>query len=116
MVVPTWGTVQGERQALAQVLPTTTRVVLDLEEEEARLYLELVAQRLRASGVTVTTEVRRGATPVALADEAAEPGVGLVVVATHGRVGVQAIWVGSVTARLLARTHAPLLLLRMIDA
>jgi len=39
----------------------------------------------------------------------------LVVVATHGRVGVQAIWVGSVTARLLGRTRAPLLLLRTIE-
>lgn len=116
MVVPTAGTVQGQRQAVAQVLPTTTRAILDLEEEEAGCYLEAVADRLRTGGVHVTTEVRRGATPSALADEAAEPGVGLVVLATHGRVGVQAIWAGSVTARLLGRTRAPLLLLRMIDA
>jgi nucleotide-binding universal stress UspA family protein len=116
IVVPTWGTVQGERQALAQALPTATRAALDLEVDEAGRYLEVVADRLRIEGAAVTTEVRRGATAPALADEAAEPGVGLVVVATHGRVGVQAIWVGSVTARLLARTHAPLLLLRTIDA
>jgi nucleotide-binding universal stress UspA family protein len=116
MVVATLGTLQGERHALAQSLPTATRAVLDLEEDEARSYLEAAADRLRIDGLTVTTEVRRGATPVALADEAAEPGVGLVVLATHGRVGVQAIWVGSVTARLLGKTTAPLLLLRTIDA
>src|SRR5207248_1139282 len=39
----------------------------------------------------------------------------VMVVATHGRAGVQAIWAGSVTARLLARTRAPVLLLRTID-
>jgi nucleotide-binding universal stress UspA family protein len=115
MVVATPGTLQGGRQALAQALPTGIRAVLDLEEEEAQRYLEGIADRQRALGVVVTTEVRRGDTTAALADEAAEPGVGLVVVATHGRVGVQAIWVGSVTARLLGRTRAPLLLLRTIE-
>jgi nucleotide-binding universal stress UspA family protein len=115
MVVATPGTLQGSRQALAQALPTGIRAVLDLEEEEAQLYLDGIAERQRALGLVVTTEVRRGDTTAALADEAAEPGIGLVVVATHGRVGVQAIWVGSVTARLLGRTRAPLLLLRTIE-
>ncbi|HZS86418.1 MAG TPA: universal stress protein [Chloroflexota bacterium] len=115
MVVATSGTVRGEQQAVAQALPTATRIELELQEAEARDYLEDVAGRLRSGGVAVTTEVRRGDTPSALADEAAEPGVGLVVVATHGRVGVQAIWTGSVTARLLSRTRAPLLLLRMVE-
>lgn len=115
MVVATPGTVRGERQALAQALPAATRASLDLEETEARDYLSEVASRLRGAGVAVTTEVRRGNTPRTLADEAAEPEVGLVVVATHGRAGVQAIWAASVTARLLGRTRAPLLLLRMID-
>lgn len=115
MVVATPGTVSGEQQVVALSLPTATRVALDLEEAEASEYLEGVAYRLRAMGVLVTTEVRRGDAPHALADEAAESGVGLLVVATHGRAGVQAIWAGSVTARLLARTRAPILLLRMIE-
>lgn len=115
MVVATPGTVSGERQALYQSLPVATRAALDLEEQEGCDYLERAAARLRGMGVPVTTEVRRGDTSSALADEAAEPGVGLVVVATHGRAGVQAIWAGSVTARLLTRTRAPLLLLRMIE-
>jgi nucleotide-binding universal stress UspA family protein len=115
MVVPTPETTRGELQAIAQALPTATRAVLELEEAEASDYLEDAAARLRSAVVTVTTEVRRGDTPSALVDEAAEPGVGLVVVATHGRAGVQAIWAGSVTARLLARTRAPILLLRMIE-
>ena len=115
MVVPTPGTLHGGRQAAAVALPTGIRAVLDLEQEEAQRYLQEMAERVRTMGVVVTTEVRRGETTAALADEAAEPGVGLVVVATHGRVGVQAIWVGSVTARLLGRTRAPLLLLRTIE-
>jgi nucleotide-binding universal stress UspA family protein len=116
MVVATLGTVRGERQALAQALPMATRAELDLEGEEAQRYLEEVGDRLRAGGTAVTTEVRRGDTLSALADEAAEAGVGLVVMATHGRAGVQAIWAGSVATRLLVRTRVPLLLLRMIEA
>lgn len=114
-VVATPGTVSGDRQVVAQTLPATTRVALDLEEAEAKTYLETAAVRLREMGVPVSTEVRRGEASHALADEAAEPGVGLVVVATHGRAGVQALWAGSVTARLLARTRAPILLLRTLE-
>lgn len=114
MVVPTAGTAGGEKGALRQTMPSATRAALDLEEAEGASYLDAVAARL-PGGVPVTAEVRRGSVAGALADEAAEPEVGLVVVATHGRAGVQAIWAGSVTARLLARTRAPLLLLRMVE-
>ncbi len=112
-VVPTVSTTTGELQAVAQGLPTTTRATLDLQEEETRDYLEGVAERLRSEGVTVSTEVRRGDIPAALADEAAEPDVGLVVLATHGRAGVRAAFAGSVAARLLDRTHVPMVLLRL---
>ena len=116
MVVATLGTVRGERQALAQALPMATRAELDLEGEDARRYLDGVVDRLRAGGTVVTAEVRRGNTLSALAAEATKAGVGLVVMATHGRAGVQAIWAGSVATRLLARTRVPILLLRMIEA
>jgi nucleotide-binding universal stress UspA family protein len=112
MVVATPDTQRGERQALAQALPTATRAALELEELDAADYLEGMAARLRREGAAVSTEVRRGDTSSALAEEAAEPDVGLVVLATRGLAGVQAIWAGSVTARLLARTRAPILLLR----
>jgi nucleotide-binding universal stress UspA family protein len=115
MVVATPGTVRSQQQALAHVMPAATRVALELERSEAQEYLDAVAEKVRSRGVKATTEVRRGNPTSALADEAAEPGVGLVVVATHGRAGVQAIWAGSVTARLLSRTRAPLLLLRSVE-
>jgi nucleotide-binding universal stress UspA family protein len=116
IVVATLGTVRGERQALAQALPMATRAELDLEGEDARRYLDGVADRLRAGGTVVTAEVRRGDTLSALAAEATKADVGLVVMATHGRAGVQAIWAGSVATRLLARTRVPVLLLRVIES
>lgn len=115
MVVATARDLDAKRPGLAQVLPSTMRAALEIEEAEAADYLEDMADGLRSTGTPVTTEVRRGNPLSALADEASEEGVGLVVVATHGRAGVQAIWAGSVTARLLARTDAPLLLLRTVE-
>lgn len=115
MVVATPETIRGDRVATAVLLPASTRAALDLEERAAAEYLEGLAETLRAPGRPVTTEVRRGEAARALADEAVEPGVGLVVVATHGRAGLQATWAGSVTARLLSRTRAPILLLRTVE-
>jgi nucleotide-binding universal stress UspA family protein len=115
MVVATQETIRGERVPAATLLPAATRTALDLEQQDAESYLDALAGRLRTAGLLVTTEVRRGDTASALADEAAEPGVGLVVVATHGRAGLQATWAGSVTAQLLSRTQAPVLLLRTVE-
>lgn len=114
-VVPTVGTTTGELQAVAQVLPTSLRAALDLQEEESAEYLEGVAAHLRAQGVPVTTEVRRGETAASLAQEAGEPDVGLVVLATHGRAGMRAAFAGSIADRLLDHTHIPILLLRLED-
>ncbi len=114
MVVGTAETVAAERPS-ATLLPSATRLALELEGQNAADYLEGLATELRTPDLLVSTEVRRGKTTRALADEAAEPGVGLVVVATHGRAGLQAIWAGSVGARLLSRTKAPVLLLRRVE-
>jgi len=116
MVVPTLGTVGGEHQPQAALLPGTTRVLLDAREEEAVAYLDELTASLRAAGVPCVAEVRRGAPVTELAVDAAEHGDGLVVAATHGRAGLQAIWVASVATRLLKRTEAPILLVPIIES
>ena len=115
IVVATRGTMRGDRQAVATLLPSAARAALELEHEGALEYLDGLAASMRLDTLPVTTEVRRGDIASALADEAAAPGIGMVVVATHGRAGLQAIWAGSVVAQLLPRTRAPILLLRSIE-
>lgn len=115
MVVPTLGTVGGEHQPQAALLPGTTRALLDAREEQAIAYLEALAGSLNAGGVPCVAEVRRGAPVHELASDAAEHGDGLVVAATHGRVGLQAIWGASVATRLLRRTTAPVLLIPIVE-
>ncbi|MGH2409429.1 MAG: universal stress protein [Chloroflexota bacterium] len=116
MVVPTVGTIRGDKAPTAPWMPRATEAVLALEEREAAAYLEGLAEEARALGFTVTTEIRRGEVSSSLVEETREPDTGLVVIATHGRSGLQAIWAGSVTARVLAQTRAPVLLLRTVDA
>jgi nucleotide-binding universal stress UspA family protein len=115
MVVPTLETVAGEQQPRATFLPGTTRMLLNVEEEQAAAYLEELAASLRDSGVPTVAEVRRGAPVAELAADAAEHADGLVVTATHGRAGLQAIWSASVATRLLKRTNAPILLVPIVE-
>ena len=116
VVVATPETVPTGQQAVATMLPSATRALLDLAEQQAAAYLEGLAKTLRGQGLAVVTEVRRGDAVRQLATDTGEHADALVVVATHGRAGLQAIWSGSVAGRLLARTTAPVLLVRIVDA
>jgi nucleotide-binding universal stress UspA family protein len=115
IVVATTETVSGEQIPTATFLPATTRALLDVQEKQALAYLERLAQSIRATGVPTIAEVRRGETVAELATDTGEHGDGLVVVATHGRAGLQAIWASSVADRLLKRTRAPILLVPIIE-
>ncbi len=115
MVVPTLETVGGEQVPQATFLPSTTRSILDVQGEQAMAYLERLAASMRSTGVPASAEVRRGGPVAQLATDAAEHADGLVVVATHGRAGLQAIWSSSVAARLLRRTRAPVLLVPIVE-
>lgn len=115
MVVATLATVRDDRRAASLLMPISTRAVLDIEQGQAETYLDNLAHNLRREGIAVETEVRRGDTADELAGDAAEHGAGLVVAATHGRAGLQAVWAGGTVARLLGRTAAPVLLLRSVE-
>lgn len=115
MVVGTRETMRRGGLPASGMLPSATRAALEIERLDAESYLQDVAQRLRRPSLHVTAEVRNGDATSALAEEATEPGVALVVIATRGRASLQAVWAGSVAAQLLARTRAPVLLLRRIE-
>jgi nucleotide-binding universal stress UspA family protein len=86
--------------------------------ERADVELRDVAERLRAEGLRVTTEVAAAddaaATVVARADQ--DTNIGLVVMATHGRGGVGRWVLGSVASKVLQAVATPLLLVRVHGA
>ena len=80
------------------------------EKDEATRYLETVAQPLHDEGLSVTTEVRSGFAARELA-AAAGPG-DLLIVASHGRHGLERLVLGSVAEEVVERSPAPVLVTR----
>lgn len=109
-VIPTPGKLSGAQAATGMLLPSAMRAVLDLSIQGAADYLAHVREQCQNVGATVTTEVIRGdAGPVVL-DFATRLEIDLIVMASHGRVGLDALRMGSVAAHVAARTRCPLLM------
>lgn len=115
LVIPTPGTLDAEQAASGLLLPGTTKIMLELAEEGSRDYLARLAGAEREAGGTVATQVLRGDVVLQLADAATRLEADLVVLATHGRRGIDAWLEGSVAPRLLSRVRCPLLLVRAGD-
>jgi len=113
MVIPTRGTLSGERASTARLLPHTMSALLDMTEQGADEYLHLHVTQLQAEGLPVTASVRRGAPAVVIAHTAQEIDTDLIVLGTHGKTGMDAFWSGSVTPRILSRARIPMLLVRV---
>lgn len=116
VVVPTTETLSPERAATGTFLPTTMRAMLDLAQENATNYLKGKLERLAADGLPVRAQVLRGAIPTQILAVAKQSGAQLIVMATHGRAGLDAFWSGSVAPQVLARARMPVLLLRVKGA
>jgi nucleotide-binding universal stress UspA family protein len=87
--------------AARDILAVRHRIVRDAEARVGR-----VADRLRASGFTVRTEVRaEGDAPSAILDAAATWPADLILVGSHGRSGINRFLLGSVSERVVR--HAP---------
>jgi nucleotide-binding universal stress UspA family protein len=98
----------------ADLVGTRIFTALELATRKAeRSYLRNIQEGLRATG-------HRMASAVTLKGEAApelirfvrETGVDLVVMATHGRGGVERMWLGSVADRMIRQLEVPVLLIR----
>ncbi len=112
VVVPTMSTLSPERAATGTLLPTSTKVMLDLAQNGAVEYLQGKVNELKARGLRIDAEVERGATVAKILEAAERVDADLFVMASHGRAGLGAFWEGSVTPQVLSHAQAPVLLLR----
>ncbi len=108
--VHTLATLGGERAASGWMLPGATRAILDIDEQTAFEYLENLAVKQRAQGVTVNTFVRRGDPAQQIISAAHAQNFDLIVLATHGKGGMKAFWAGSVGPKVVIDARIPLLL------
>jgi len=79
---------------------------------QAEVYLGEVAERLRADGLAVETSVREGWPADVISQLTVAPAPRLVVMATHGRTGVERLLLGSVALEVVRRGALPVLLVR----
>lgn len=73
-------------------------------------YLKDVAQRVAAQGVEAAEEMRDGHASEEVLAFCDEHAPGLLVMATHGRSGIQRMWYGSVASKLMRAVPSPTLL------
>ena len=112
LVIPTLATLSGEQAASGLLLPFTMRALLELSQQDAVDYLEQAVARCQAEGVVAQAEVLRGDIVPTVLAQAERLNVDLLVLASHGRAGLDALLTGSVASRLAGRRIRPLLLVR----
>jgi nucleotide-binding universal stress UspA family protein len=97
------------RPIMASV-PVVDERALEGESQRAGEHLEMLADRLRAVGMDVTTIASaRGSVPRAILECAAQHSVELIVMATHGRGGMARLALGSVTDKVIRGATVPVL-------
>jgi nucleotide-binding universal stress UspA family protein len=112
LVIPTTGTLDPDQLSVGVLLPATMNAVLDLAASGGAEYLGDMAKRAAAAGVQTDLELVRGpAVPEVLA-AAERCRCDLIVMATHGRRGLDAWMERSVAPNVADRVRCPLLLVR----
>jgi nucleotide-binding universal stress UspA family protein len=109
-VVPTPATLDPGRAPTATFKPAATTAALDLEADALASYLDGLAAAARFADLPARAWLRRGQPAVEIAALADRLGPVVLALATHGRGGLDAVWAGSVGARVVARVTGPLLL------
>jgi nucleotide-binding universal stress UspA family protein len=78
--------------------------------QQAEAYLLERVSDLQRRGIDVVAHVRRGDPARVIAAQARRWHADLVVLASHGRLGLEAFWEGSVAQTVCRRSHLPVLL------
>ena len=109
-VVPTLGTLKGQKAAAGKLLPGTMTAMLELYEDEAQQYLSAHSENIAHDGITVTTEVLRGDPADKIVETSLKIHADLIILVTHGRIGQNAFWAGSVAPKVSGTSQVPILL------
>jgi nucleotide-binding universal stress UspA family protein len=82
----------------------------ELRKEQATSALDLAANAAKKAGVSCETiQAEHGHPHQAIISAAEDKGCDLIVMSSHGRSGLSALLVGSVTNKVLAQTKTPVL-------
>ena len=82
-------------------------------QENAEKELAAMADTLRSDGFNVVTSVRRGRASDEICQYAADNGISILAIGTHGRSGLEHFLFGSTTERVLRKSPCPVLSVRL---
>lgn len=82
---------------------------------EQRYLQQIAAEVCEGASLTVTGGVHRGPAAATICERAGETGANLIVMTTHGRVGLARMALGSVADEVVRNSTTPVLLLRPIE-
>ncbi|MBT8364190.1 MAG: universal stress protein [Deltaproteobacteria bacterium] len=102
-----------------KMVPTTEGAFINLSEQEfdqakknAEKHLKGIQGEFREKNIESRTHITYGPVVEGILNLAAEEGVDLIALASHGRGGLSRVFYGSVAAGLLHRVDRPLLIIR----
>lgn len=110
IVIPTLTTVSGKWTSTTRYLPGTTSALLELSADDAEQYLAKMQANLAKTGLKVTAQVLRGDPANAIVDAADKLDVDFIIMGTHGKSGIDALFSGSVANKVCSHSQVPLLL------
>jgi nucleotide-binding universal stress UspA family protein len=113
-VVPTFNKIPGKWFQVGRLLPGATSKMLDIEAEDLAGFLDTQASTLCARGVVAETAVLRGDPGHLIALDAQQSAAAMIVMATHGKLGMSALWEGSVAPKVFAESRKPIMLLPVV--
>lgn len=111
-VVPTLATLEMERSRTGMFLPSAMRAILDMDQEAESEELRALIASYQTEGIKASALVLRGNTVGEVLKRSNELESCLVVMATHGNIGLEAFISGSIAPRIAAKIRVPLLLVR----
>jgi nucleotide-binding universal stress UspA family protein len=109
-VVPTADSLSPAHALTGQLLPGSTRALLEMAENEEAESLAQLVSGLRSEGFSATGYVARGDPYERISDFFQAEGIDTVALGTHGRAGTRAFWSGSLAHRLVRALPASFLL------
>ena len=99
--------------AISEMQPVPPQEFYDAQERIAAMHVKAVVEQAGAAGVTCKGVTVEALHPwEAILDHARNQGCELIVMASHGRRGLNAILLGSETSRVLTHSTLPVLVVR----
>jgi nucleotide-binding universal stress UspA family protein len=111
MVIPTYAKLSGEWVTTSRFLPSTTERLLNEAVDEGEEYLKRYKEELEKRGLPVSVNILRGEPVEVISDAVAQNSIDFIVLGTHGTVGAEAFWSGSIMPRICAKCKIPVLLI-----